>query len=317
MGFGLRYLQASAAESAKVGAAEVSKLEEAAGVDDAAPSPVAPQATQTTSAQAPVSSPAAPSAAPSRPNAFSARPGFGAPSSATSPSTRPSFTPARAAEPAAPAAPVRPSFGSGAASPPVPKEQPSRPSFGGSAAGSAPPAAGMPNARAVFVKTQAKFCGLQGAGSSSAASDADALSPQALFEIVCTHRNMSRSAIEAAKAQAQDRPEAVLAQMRRIYDQEIAPSRVKHASDLPKAKEENPDKIVFLLRKDDKERLRIMSHEDAEQSGEVVLHGTTVENIHAASSPFLAPSELFAAVEPEVAPAPVAPAEPSPRSPKP
>lgn len=308
MGFGLKYLQASAAESAKAGVAEVNKLEEASASDEAPvsqPAPMAPPAQQ---------SPAAP---PVRPNAFSGRPAFGSQAQAPAAApARPSFTPpARTTAPATPSAPARPSFGVSAPTAAAVKEQPSRPSFGGSATPT-PPAAGMPNARAVFVKTQAKFGGSQGAGNAPA-SDADSLSPQALFEIVCTHRNMSRSAIEAAKAQAQERPDAVLAQMRRIYDQEIAPSRVKHASDLPKAMEENPDKIVFLLRKDDKERIRIMAQEDASASGEVVLHGTTVENIHSASSPFLAPAELFVAVEPDVAPAPAVVAEPSPRSPKP
>ena len=300
MGFGLKYLHASSAENAKTGVAEVSKLEDAAHEEGAA---------QPSSAQ-----PASAPAAPARPNAFSARPPqAGSASVGSSAPSRPSFTTSAPAQPApaASAAPVRPSFGAPSTTSP-PKDQPSRPSFGGPSS--------LPNARGVFVKNPAKMGGSpSGSPSSAPASSGTTLdmSPQALFEIVCTHRGMSRAAIEAAKTQAQDNPDMVMSQMRRIYEQEIAPSRMKHASDLPKAREEHPDKVVFLLRKDDKERMRIMPRDAAVETGEILLNGTTVENIHAASSPFMAPAELFAAVEPEVAPPAEAPAEHVHRSPKP
>lgn len=289
MGYGLKFLQASSEENTKAGIAEVGKMEDAPAQErDGAETP-----------------------APQRPNPFAPKPAAAAseshsPQGASAP-VRPSFSPVARPQDAASAPVRRPSFGSSPPNvTPVASEQNLRPSFGGGSS--------LPSARGVFVKTAQQF----GAAPSGAQSSSAALSPQALFEIVCSHRHMSSAAIEAAKAQAQEKPEVVLAQMRRIYDQEIAPSRMKHASDLPKAREDNPDKVVFLLRKDEKERLRVMPREAALQSGEILLDGATVENIPAAASPFPVPKELFHEEAPETAAAEVqAPVETVNRSPKP
>jgi hypothetical protein len=303
MGFGLRRLQDAAVDNAKQGIVEAKSLENASE-DAESPHQETPASVSAPMAAAPVA----------RANVFAggARPSFGAPaatSSPTAPGSRPSF--------GAPTSSSRPSFGSPAtaASAPEAPKQDARPSFGSQS----PSQASLPNARAVFVRNPGRQSEEQGSAPKSGVQDI-LNNPQALFEVVCTHRKMSASAIEAARAQAISNPDGVFSQMRRIYDQEIAPARSKHATDLPQAREANPGKIVFLLRKDALERVRIMPFEEAERTGEVLLNGTTVENVQAASSPFSAPSELFAAPAPAVEVEPIQedlPSTPSRSSPKP
>lgn len=285
MGFGTKLAQEAALDSARQAAAEVRAMEQGGDNDDAPSS----------------SAPAAPAPTTSRPNIFGAsaqRPSFAAPAASApaqaaplAPATsRPSFGPpaAKAAEgPSTPAASGRPSFGPPASGNAA---NAARPSLTPPPASQAKPA--MPDARAVFVRNQSRQ--EDGAPAQARASYP---SQQALFEIVCTHRKMSPSAIEAARSQAVKNPEGVMAQMRRIYDQEVAPNRSKHATDLPQALADHPEKVVFLLRKDSLERVRMMSREDAIQSGEILLHGASIESVQAASSPFDAPSTLFAAPE--------------------
>ena len=283
MGFGLNRLKEAAVDNAKQSVAEAKAMETATEDADT------PHPAGVAQAQA---------AAPARPNPFSggaSRPSFGTPSGApaaeAAPSSgRPSF--------GAPSASPRPSFGAKPQESSAPAKQEVRPSFGAQQASPS-----LPNARAVFVRNP----GRQNEEQNSAPKTGGQgdLTPQALFEIVCTHRKMSASAIDAARAQAMDNPDGVLNQMRRIYDQEIAPNRSKHAADLPQAREANPGKVVFLLRKDALERFRIMPLEEAEKTGEILLNGTTVENVQAASSPFPSPAELFAAPAPSVEAEPV------------
>lgn len=313
MGFGIQQLRASSAEKAKEVVAEAKQIESSPEEDSPVPSASAP------ATGSPFAAPAAAQAT-TRPNVF-ARPGpTPTPSPQSPPSSRPSFAaPQRPEVPTSGSrAPSRPSFSAPSAGPSTPNvatgPSPSRPAFA--------PSQSLPQVRGAFVRDPSKM----GAPISSAQSNASPVSkmtPQALFEIVCTHRKLSEQAIEAAKSQARNNPDVVMAQMRRIYDQEIAPNRNRHTADLPSARALHADKVVFLLRKDDKERIRVMTREDALSTGEFLLDGATVENIHAAASPFVAPSRLF--TEPDVA-APVEESEAAPvqvqaplvhRSPKP
>lgn len=305
MGFGIKQLRDSSAEKAKVDVAEARAMESASEDMDApastspvaAPSaaaPARPNAFARPTVNSLSGAPGSPATPPARPNAF-ARPTVNnlgsAPSSPAAPPARPSFasTSSTPSPAAAPPAPARPSFGAQAPAPAAPAPAPSRPAFA--------PSSSLPQVRGAFVRDPSKM-GSAPVSNGSDASPVSQMTPQALFEIVCTHRKLSEQAIEAAKSQARNNPDAVMAQMRRIYDQEIAPNRTRHTSDLPSARAQHTGKVVFLLRKDDKERIRVMSKEDAVATGEILLDGATVENIHAAASPFVAPSRLF--TEPSV-----------------
>lgn len=294
MGFGLNRLKDASLDGAKQGAVEALEQQ---GADDQdtvdAPAPRAnafapfSRPSFAPPSVAPVASPTASQAsAPAAPS----RPSFGPPSTSDAPSgtpnafapRRPSFgAPASTPVPAASASP------SSSNTPPPNSAQAQRPSLNG-----APGSSQMPNARGVFRKPASSASDERSSGGDHGASSK--LDPQALFEIICTHRKLSAQAIAAARAQMLKNPDSVYANMRQLYDKEIAPRRNKQALDLPQACDDNPDKIVFLLRKDEMERLRVMSIEDAEKTGEVLLNRSMVESIQASASPFAAPSELFA-----------------------
>ena len=280
MGFGLQQLKTSTADNAKQAAVDVRSMEAqdassaSSGVSRSS-SPSAEQPTHQThfgSGDMPVPSSSALQSAPL----------------ASSPATSSRL--------------CRPSFGMH----PAKQTSPGRPSFD-----SGRPMSTLPSLKGVFMRDPNKLgmavtiatqsgslqsCPQQ-AGTQQAAPSLDHNVPnlpwQSLFEIVCTHRKMTLIATHAAKKQAIERPDAVYAQMLRVYNLEIAPHRNKHANDLEHAREQNPGKVVFLLRKDGRERCRAMSMEDAQKTGELILDGATIESVQAASTPFPSPSELF------------------------
>lgn len=297
MGFGLNRLKDASLDGAKQGAVEALEQEahdEQDTIDvpepranafapssrpSFAPPAVAPAATQTPQPSAP--------AAPSRPS-------FGPPSPSSSPSgSANAFAPRRPSFGAETPAPVAAPSNNTPPTPAPESAQAQRPSLNGPANSSQ-----MPNARGVFRKP-ASSASDENSPRGSQGTSSNMPDPQALFEIICTHRKLSASSIAAARAQMVKNPDSVYANMRQLYEKEIAPRRNKQALDLPQACDDNPDKIVFLLRKDDMERLRVMSVEDAEKTGEVLLNRSMVESIQASASPFAAPSDLFA---PKVSP---------------
>jgi hypothetical protein len=279
MGFGLDKLKASAAESAALGDKMVSRLEKEEGAEGVE---------QTVSTN--------------RPTRFSPSPSTSAPAvgqeSASSPSVAKSFQ--------------RPSFG-GVAEPrkdtqegASPSTGAKRPSFGGSSvppssgsAASEGASSGMPNLRGVFNKdnnqSRASFAKPSSQTPAEIAQKLPGdLTEQELFELVCTHRKMSASSIDSARAQAVKDPERVLRQMRHVYETEIAPNHLQTALNLQQAQEQNPDKVVFLVRKDGKEACRRLDLDKAKETGQILLQGATLESVQASATPFGPPSQLFA-----------------------
>ena len=280
MGFGLDKLKASAAESAALGDKLVSRLEKEDGAEGAEqpvstnrPTRFSPSPTSST----PVSQEQAPTSTVSNEKSFQ-RPSFGG-----------------GAEPrkdnqenvGSATGVKRPSFGGSS----VPPSSSSAPSTGASS--------GLPNLRGVFNKdnTQGRASFAKPSSQTPAENTLKPpgdLTEQELFELVCTHRKMSASSIDSARAQAVKDPERVLRQMRHVYETEIAPNHIQTALNLQQAQEQNPDKVVFLVRKDGKEACRRLDLDKAKETGQILLQGATLESVQASATPFGPPSQLFA-----------------------
>lgn len=320
MGFGMKELKASAADSAAFGEKLVNRLEKDESAEkpsdqslqsrQQADLPVRPSRFSPTSSPstfAPVQQEATSVAvsqhvvaeAVSTEKSFQ-RPSFGQSTASAAPNVvrRPSF--GGSSEPsdqddaprqqstAQPSSAGRPSFGHSSpsqSSRPVAQQASTSPSPSQERSGS------LPDLRGVFTRDQKKP--FTKPNQSQSSSPVGGLSEQELFELVCTHRKMSPTSIDAARAQWEKDPERVERQMRHVYETEVAPNHLQTASNLQHALEQNPDKVVFLLRKDGKESCRRVELDRAKETGQILLQGSTLESVQASATPFGPPSQLF------------------------
>lgn len=113
-----------------------------------------------------------------------------------------------------------------------------------------------------------------------------------LIDRVCEYLNKKDDEISKIKKEALRNPEAIRGEYQKLYDEVIEPETNKRYETIQSAKKENPDKFIFILVKDDKQKLVGFNKE--EYPAFAIYDGVTIKTVSYDRTPFGPPSELFA-----------------------
>lgn len=113
-----------------------------------------------------------------------------------------------------------------------------------------------------------------------------------LIDRVCEYLNKKDDEISKIKKEALRNPEAIRGEYQKLYDEVIEPETNKRYETIQSAKKENPDKFIFILVKDDKQKLVGFNKE--EYPAYAIYDGVTIKTVSYDRTPFGPPSELFA-----------------------
>ena len=113
-----------------------------------------------------------------------------------------------------------------------------------------------------------------------------------LIDRVCEYLNKKDDEISKIKKEALRNPEAIRGEYQRLYDEVVEPETNKRYETIQSAKKENPDKFIFILVKDDKQKL--VGFNKDEYPAFAIYDGVTIKTVSYDRTPFGPPSELFA-----------------------
>lgn len=112
-----------------------------------------------------------------------------------------------------------------------------------------------------------------------------------LIDRVCEYLNKKDDEISKIKKEALRNPEAIRGEYQRLYDEVVEPETNKRYETIQSAKKENPDKFIFILVKDDKQKL--VGFNKDEYPAFAIYDGVTIKTVNYDRTPFGPPSELF------------------------
>lgn len=112
-----------------------------------------------------------------------------------------------------------------------------------------------------------------------------------LIDRVCEYLNKKDDEISKIKKEALRNPEAIRGEYQRLYDEVVEPETNKRYETIQSAKKENPDKFIFILVKDDKQKL--VGFNKNEYPAFAIYDGVTIKTVSYDRTPFGPPSELF------------------------
>lgn len=112
-----------------------------------------------------------------------------------------------------------------------------------------------------------------------------------LISQVVLHRGLSRDEETRIRREAAVDAEGVQARLDALYRSEIAPARERAVAHFSQALAENPGHVVCLFVQGTRQSVKRWSR--AEAGGFALLHGATVETVHASQTPFPSPREIF------------------------
>ena len=102
---------------------------------------------------------------------------------------------------------------------------------------------------------------------------------------------------ENAKARALTDPSTWEKKLSDYYVNTIRPQRARTAQTLEEARQKNPGKIVYVSVEKGQPSIQAFGRETERGREEAILDGATVETVFATRTPFVAPRDLFGAVD--------------------
>lgn len=116
-----------------------------------------------------------------------------------------------------------------------------------------------------------------------------------LIDRVCEYLNKKDDEIAKIKKEALRNPEAIRGEYQKIYNEVVEPETNKRYETIQSAKKENPDKFIFILVKDDKQKL--VGFNKIDHPAYAIYDGVTIKTVSYDRTPFGPPSELFSGDE--------------------
>lgn len=113
-----------------------------------------------------------------------------------------------------------------------------------------------------------------------------------LIDRVCEYFNKKEDEIAKIKREALRNPEIIRSEYHELFKRLVEPDENKRYQDIQSARTQYPDQYIFILVKDDKQKL--VGFKKADYPAYAIYDGVTVKTVDYDRTPFGPPSELFA-----------------------
>ena len=113
-----------------------------------------------------------------------------------------------------------------------------------------------------------------------------------LIDRVCEYFNKKEDEIAKIKREALRNPEVIRSEYHELFKKLVEPDENKRYQDIQSARSQYPDQYIFILVKDDKQKL--VGFKKADYPAYAIYDGVTVKTVDYDRTPFGPPSELFA-----------------------
>lgn len=113
-----------------------------------------------------------------------------------------------------------------------------------------------------------------------------------LIDRVCEYFNKKEDEIAKIKREALRNPEIVRSEYHELFKRLVEPDENKRYKDIQSARSQYPDQYIFILVKDDKQKL--VGFKKTDYPAYAIYDGVTVKTVDYDRTPFGPPSELFA-----------------------